>query len=268
MTLKLRGSPATTVTGSPIASTSAASSPARDPPGRGVQVCAAQKIGAERLGCLRRDDRGTIEGGRNPALLHLLHRVHAGYPGDCRSISARCIQDRPEHLGWGERTRSVVHRDPVVPLAAIDRGGDAVLTAFAALEEHDVRKPVLGGDAPNLLPARDRRGDGDEVVAPGGGDGFDGDREDRPPGDDRPELVLPRPYPVAEGGDDQRAGQRCATLARTGRSTRGLVESSAAIVAKIIRPAVVWSTVVTVTVTVSSTCSRPFSTTTMVPSSK
>ena len=62
------------------------------------------------------------------------------------------------------------------------------------------------------------------------------------------------------------------SAARPWREPAGAPEawssSSSASVAKIIRPAVVWSTVVTVTVTVSSTWLRPFSTTTMVPSSK
>ena len=152
---------------------------------------------------------------------------------------------------------------------AFDGDGDAVLAALAPLEEHHIGQRMRGGDGADRLPARHRGGDDHEVeAARRRGDGLHGDREDRPTGDNRPELVLARPHAAAEGGDDERAGQRCATLARTGRRTRGLVESSAASVAKIILPAVVWSTVVTVTVTVSSTRLLPFSTTTMVPSSK
>jgi len=155
-----------------------------------------------------------------------------------------------------------------MPVAAIDRRGDGVLAALTSLEEDDIGELVLSGDRPDRLPASCRRSDGDEVEAPGRGDGFEGDRQDGPPGDERPELVLACPDAAAEGGDDERAAQRCATLARTGRSTRGLAGSSSAMLAKIILPAVVCSTVVTVTVTVLSTWSRPFSTTTMVPSSK
>jgi hypothetical protein len=152
--------------------------------------------------------------------------------------------------------------------AAFDGDGDAVLAALTTLEEHYIGHLMLGGDGADRLPARHRGGDHQEVEAARRGDGLQRDREHRPSGDNRPELVLARPHAAAEGGDDERAGQRCATLARTGRRTRGLVESSAASVAKIILPAVVWSTVVTVTVTVSSTRLLPFSTTTMVPSSK
>jgi hypothetical protein len=127
---------------------------------------------------------------------------------------------------------------------------------------------MLGGEGADGVPAIRRRGDDDEIEAPGGGDRPECDREKGPSRDHGPELVLPRPHAAPECGDDECAAQRCATLGRTGRSTRGLVDSSSASVAKIIRPAVVWSTVVTVTVTVSSTWLRPFSTTTMVPSSK
>jgi len=233
-----------------------------------VKVSPTQEIGAERLWRLDRDDRGTVECGRDPAVVHLLHSVHAGYPRDRCSFSPGGVEHGAEDLEWRERPRGVVDGDPRVAVASVDGCGNAVLAAITSLEKDDVGQLKVGGDPANRVPPRRRGSDGDEVEAAGGGDGLEGDREDGPSRDNRPELVLPRSRSAAEGRNDERAGQRCATLARTGRSTRGLVESSAVSVAKIILPAVVWSTVVTVTVTVSSTRLLPFSTTTMVPSSK
>ena len=156
--LKLRGSPGTTVTGDADRLDQRGVVAGADPVGRCVLVCAAQQIGAEGLGRLRRDDRGAVEGGRDPAVLHLLHSVHAGYPGDRRSIRAGGVEHRPEDVGWRERTGSVVDGDPVVAVAAVDRGGDAVLAALAALEEHDIgelmRRRRWRGSPPSAPPGR------------------------------------------------------------------------------------------------------------------
>ena len=100
----------------------------------------AQQIGAECLGRLRRDQRRAVEGGRDPAVLHLLHSVHAGYPGGRRSFSPRGVEHGAEEPGRRERARGVVDRDPVVAVAAIQRCGDAVLAALAALDEDERRK--------------------------------------------------------------------------------------------------------------------------------
>ena len=155
-----------------MASTSVGVVARADPVRGGMQMRAAQEIGAEGLGRLRRDDRGAVEGGRDPAVLHLLHSVHAGYPGGGRSIRARRLEHGPEDAGRGERARGVVDGDPVLAVAAAS-------SAAATLSWR--RSPPSTSTTPSgearacdrsriASQRRPRSGDHDEVEAPGGGD--------------------------------------------------------------------------------------------------
>ena len=95
--------------------------------------------------------------------------------------------------------------------------------------------------------------------------------EDGAPGHVGPDLVDAGALTAAcrrnDDGDAQRVPARVGRGAvRCRPSTAG--RRSVAVVAKIIRPAAVWSTEVTVTCTWRSRWSRPPSTTTMVPSSR
>ena len=190
-------------------------------------VGAAQEIGAECLWRLRRDQRRAVEGGRDAAVAHLLHSVHAGYPGGRRSISPRRVEHRPEHVGgvsgraasWTEIQSWPSQRSSAAATLSWRRSPPSRRTTGGSWCSA-ARSRIAG-------PARGRCGHHDEVEAARRGDRLERDREDRTPARVSPELVLPRPHATPEGGHDERAGQRCATLARTGRSTRGLIGSSA-----------------------------------------
>ena len=78
-----------------------------DAVGGRVAVGTAQQIGSECLWRLRRDQRRAVEGGRDAAVAHLLHSVHAGYPGSRRSFSTRRVEHGSEQPG---RRRAGVRR--------------------------------------------------------------------------------------------------------------------------------------------------------------
>src|SRR5581483_2639871 len=193
-----------------------------------------------------------------------------------RVMLAGAVEDAVEDVRGAQRAGGVVHQHVLGAGHGGQAGADGVAAMVAALDQAQVGDAGGGGVLLQRIPALRRCDDADGVDAARGGDGAQGQGDQRAAADVEPELVGTHAQAPAVGGDDggdaQRLPTRVARVPGRGRVAvrggGGGASSGDPTMAKIIRPAGVCRTLVTVTATVLSMWRRPFSTTTMVPSSR